>query len=394
MENSDAQPAFASALSVRSDLLEAVGECCNRIREKLCGPADLVFLFFSLDGNEQAKSMAACCADTLGTDRIAGCTAEGIAGVGQEVEDQPAAVVWAARLPEVKIQLMHLSFEHTGDGATFLGWTDESIEPWPETTSLLVLGDPFSFPADYLAEHLNDTHPGVPVIGGMASGARLPGEHALIVGREVYHQGAAVVMLQYQPLCPVVSQGCRPIGKPFIVTRAEQNVIYELGGRPALEQLDSVFSELSASDQQLAREGLHVGRVISEYLEQFTPGDFLIRNVLGIDPQKGAIAVGDYFRVGQTVQFHIRDHRTADTDLRQVLQQVGGKLTSPPRAALLFTCNGRGTRMFPEQDHDVATVKEAFGEIPLAGFFAQGELGPVGDKNFVHGFTASLALFG
>jgi small ligand-binding sensory domain FIST len=189
----------------------------------------------------------------------------------------------------------------------------------------------------------------------------------------------------------VVSQGCRPIGKHFVITRAEQNVIYELGGKPAVIQLHEVLVTLPTREQELVRRGLHLGRAVTEYQDRFGQGDFLVRNVLGIDPDSGAVVVNDFVRVGQTVKFHIRDSQTADADLRQLLaarQQAGAN----PLGVLLFSCNGRGTRMFPEPHHDAAAIAKAFGSVPLAGFFAAGELGPVGGKNFVHGFTASIAL--
>ncbi len=178
----------------------------------------------------------------------------------------------------------------------------------------------------------------------------------------------------------------------MVVTKAQQNVILELGGKPALKQLRDLFGTLSEQEQALIQHGLHVGCVINEYQDQFERGDFLVRNVIGFEPEIGAIGIGQYVRVGQTVQFHVRDADTADEDLRGLL--VGAKQGSrPPDGALLFTCNGRGTRLFPRADHDALALKEVFGELPVAGFFAQGEIGPVGGQNFVHGFTASIAFF-
>jgi small ligand-binding sensory domain FIST len=190
----------------------------------------------------------------------------------------------------------------------------------------------------------------------------------------------------------LVSQGCRPIGDPFVITKAERNVIYELGGVPAVVQLHNLLISLPTHEQDMVRRGLHLGRVVNEYQEHFEYGDFLIRNVLGIDPESGAIIIGDYVRVGQTVKFHLRDWQSADADLRQMLAAVR-KSGGAPGGALLFTCNGRGTRLFPEPHHDALAIREVLGDIPVAGFFAAGELGPVGGRNFMHGFTASIALF-
>jgi small ligand-binding sensory domain FIST len=287
---------------------------------------------------------------------------------------------------------MRLVFERTTEGGTFTGWPSELPEPWPEGTAMLLLGEPFSFPADALIERLNDDRPGMPVLGGMASGGWSPGQNKVLLGRQEFDSGAVAVFLQGQlRVRSIVSQGCRPIGRTFVVTKAEQNVILELGGIPAMQRLQEVFETLSDREKELVRSGLHVGRVQSEYREGFGRGDFLIRNVVGADPKLGAIAVGDYVRVGQTVQFHVRDAETADEDLREMLASGNDGDTA---GALLFTCNGRGMRLFPEPHHDASSVQKQFGQIPLAGFFAQGELGPVGGKNFLHGFTASIALFG
>jgi small ligand-binding sensory domain FIST len=191
----------------------------------------------------------------------------------------------------------------------------------------------------------------------------------------------------------VVSQGCRPIGHHLIVTKTEGNVVQELGGKPALLQLKAIFDALPTSDQQLVQRGLHLGRVVNEYQDHFEQGDFLVRNVMGVDPNDGTLAVGDFFRPGQTVQFHVRDHTTADEEMRQLLAAVRDDPQSMPRAGLLFTCNGRGSRLFPEPGHDAKLLQEYLGDIPLAGFFAAGELGPIAGSNFMHGFTASAVLF-
>ena len=190
---------------------------------------------------------------------------------------------------------------------------------------------------------------------------------------------------------PVVSQGCRPIGRPLVITRAEENVIIELGGRPALERLHEIFGSLDEADRRLVRTSLHVGRAATEYKDRFDRGDFLVRNVVGADPESGVIAVGDLVRTGQTMQFHVRDAASADDDLRLLLareREAGARAVG----ALVFTCNGRGMRLFDEPGHDARCLEECLGPLPAAGFFAQGEIGPIGNRTFLHGFTASIAL--
>lgn len=384
---------FAAALSTVRDTREAVQQLCEEVGQKLGGSADLALLFFSLDHAPQAEAIARDVCQTLGTKNVLGCTGESIAGNGKEVEDGPALSLWAARWPKVEQRLLQLEFERTPDGGMINGWPEDLPEELPPDAFLILLADPFFFPADLLLERLNEDRPGLRVIGGMASGGHQPGINRLICGDKVLREGAIAVLVQGDvKLRTVVSQGCRPIGKPFVVTKSDRNVVLELGGRPALLQLKEIFDQLPAREQALVQSGLHLGRVVSEYQDRFEQGDFLVRNVVGIDPNQGAVAVGDFIRVGQTVQFHIRDEESADAELRQMLAKVRVAGVSSEAGALLFTCNGRGTRLFRMPHHDASCVAEGLGNLPLAGFFAQGEIGPVTGKNFLHGFTASVAI--
>lgn len=384
----------AAHLSTAADAAIAIAECVDAIRLQLSGPASVVFLFASPHFGEQLGQAAAELARQLETVHVLGCTGESIVGGGREVESERAIAVWAAILPEASLTSFPLSFTRTAEGGAIEGWPDELSGEWPEGSALLLLGDPYSFPADVLAERLNEDRPGVPLLGGMASGGGTPGETRLVLGDRVLAEGAVAVLLRgVAGLRSVVSQGCRPIGKPFVVTKTERNVLLELGGLPALSQLKKVFDELPNREKQMFQRGLHVGRVVSEYRESFEAGDFLVRNVLGIDPRNGSIVAGDFFRPGQTVQFHLRDHETADDDLKQLLRALAKDSQDTPAGALIFTCNGRGTHLFPQSDHDAQCVAQALGPIPAAGFFAAGELGPVGTANFMHGFTASIAVF-
>ena len=227
------------------------------------------------------------------------------------------------------------------------------------------------------------------MIGGLASGANAPGGNRLVLDDQILSAGAVGAFLGPDArFTTVVSQGCRPVGDPFVITRAEGNIVYELAGRPALERLQDLVRGLTDDERQLLSTGVHLGRVIDESKTEFDRGDFLIRNVLGGDPQNGAIAVGDFVEVGSTAQFQVRDAASADEDLRQL---IGGHSAE---GALVFTCNGRGTRLFGRPDHDAEVVAEGFPGAAVAGMFCAGELGPVGKRNFLHGFTASVALFG
>ena len=328
----------------------------------------------------------------LGSRVLVGCTAESVASNGHEYENGPAIAVWAACLPGCGIDAFHIAFERTLDGLLATGAPSaEAATSSPRAAFLL--GDPFSCSVDSMLAHFGAEFPGLPVLGGMASGASAPGENRLFVNDGEYDHGCVgVVVGGPVSIRSVVSQGCRPIGKPFVVTRANRNMVVELGGRPALEQLNTIYRDSDPVDQQLIQKGLHVGLAMSEYKESFGRGDFLIANVVGADRESGAIALGNLVRTGQTVQFHVRDAGTADEDLRSLLSS--SLESGPASGGLLFSCNGRGTRMFPAPHHDASTIREVAGLIPLAGFFAQGELGPIAGQNYIHGFTASVAIFG
>lgn len=383
----------ASALSTLETTHLALREACTQALEQLGGTPDLAMLFFSPHHGRQPERLAAEACELLGTDNLLGCNGEAIVGTGREIEHDPAISLWLAKWPGVQTSLFQLQFERTREGGVIQGWPESLAGEWPADTFLMLLGEPFSFPTDLLLDRLNEDRPGVPVVGGMASGGSEPGDNRLLLGRASLAEGAAAVLVSGPVrLRTVVSQGCRPIGRPFVVTRAERNVIQELGGKPALIQLKEIFDGLPTREQLLVQKALHVGRVVSEYQERFEQGDFLVRNVVGIDPNNGAIAVGDYIRPGQTVQFHVRDQEAADAELRQMLA-AAGKRSTGPAGALLFTCNGRGTRMFSQPHHDAECIAKALGPVPVAGLFAQGEIGPIGRQNFIHGFTASVAIF-
>lgn len=388
-------PRAAAALSELPDTLDAARDACARAKAELGVAPNLAFVFASFHHQPRFEALAEILHRELAAGCVLGCTGESIVGNAREIEGGAALALWLAYLPQTTLVPMHLEFLATsGEGGTFTGWPDSWGDGPPAGASLVLLAEPFSFPADVLLARLHDDRPKLHVVGGMASGGWEPGQNRLLAGDRSFDRGAVALLVHGATrLRSVVSQGCRPIGRPLVVTKAERNVIVELGGRPALKQLQEVFETLTAAEQGLVRQGLHVGQVINEYQENFGRGDFLIRNVQGADPQSGAIAIGDYVRVGQTVQFHVRDAATADEDLDAMLSAAKA---GPPRdclGALLFTCNGRGTRLFDAADHDARAVARHWQGLPVAGFFAQGEIGPVGGKSFVHGFTASVALF-
>ncbi|MCX7620196.1 MAG: FIST C-terminal domain-containing protein, partial [Acidimicrobiales bacterium] len=254
---------------------------------------------------------------------------------------------------------------------------------------LLLLADPASFPIEDLLALTAARHPRLTIIGGVASAGFAPGANRLVLDGHSFDDGAVGVLLPTDAinLETVVSQGCRPIGDPFTVTRAERNVVFEIAGRPALEKLVQILGTLPEAERQLARSGLYIGLVIDEHKLDFDRGDFLVRNVIGVDHESGAVAVNDLVPLGATVQFQVRDAEAADDDLRALLK---GRDAA---AALVFTCNGRGTRLFGEPDHDARVITDLTGSRATAGMFCAGEIGPIGGRSFLHGFTASMAIF-
>jgi len=386
---------FAAALSQASQTTQALDEVCSTIGSFFSEAPGLVLAFFSPHHLPSARQLAEELHRRLKPGCLLGCVGETIIGNDREVEQNPALSVWAGRWPrKIEMTPFHLVLERTSEGASLLGWPDALVGASPKDTAVLLLGDPFTFPVNLFLDQINEDTPGLRVLGGMASGVRGPGQSRFLFGSELRDQGAVGVVLQGAlGLRSVVSQGCRPVGRPLVITRADDTCIQELGGRSPLELLRELWQSLTPQEQRLMQQGLHIGRVINEYQDLFQRGDFLVRNVMQLARQTGALTITARVRVGQTVQFHIRDAVTADEDLHALLQLDLSAHDKKPGAALLFSCNGRGTRLFPQPDHDASVIRAEAGAIPLAGFFAQGELGPVGGQNFIHGFTASVALF-
>ena len=349
-------------------------------------PADLAFVFLSPSHLDDAAAALAAVRDELAPAHLVGCVAEGVVAGRRELEEGPAAAVWAASLPGARIDTFHAEAFETEDAFEVSG-----IPDLDGAALVTLLVDPFTFPADALLARVNEDLPGLPVVGGVAVGGREAGSQALIVDDEIHDAGAVGAVLADVAVRAVVSQGCAPIGRDSVITHAEGNVVYELAGQPALERLKEELAALAPDEQALAARGLLAGLVIDENRPTYGRGDYLMRGLLGFDEESGALAVGAPVRVGQTLRFHVRDASSADEDLRDALLRA----LADGRAAggLLFTCNGRGTNMFPEPDHDAAVVSDALGTPALAGFFCGGEIGPVGGRTFLHGFTATMALF-
>jgi small ligand-binding sensory domain FIST len=366
---------------------EAVGAVAGEVLEQLDGDRpDLVVCFVSRHHVEAFPDIAAGLRAILEPDVLIGATAVSIAGGPREVEDEPALSVWAADWGGGHASGFVLDVQSTPDGVRVEGWPTDLADG----ATVLLLADPFSTPVADLLALCNERVPGLRVIGGLASAGNVAGANRLALDARVVPSGAVGVVLPPDiPVRTVVSQGCRPVGSPFTVTKSDQNVVLELGGRSAIARLEELVAMADERDRALLARGLHVGIVVDEQKVEFERGDFLVRSVLGADHRTGTVTVGELIDVGQVIQFHVRDAEAADEDLNELLAGVGAV-----RGALLFTCNGRGVHLFGNPDHDTGLIEEWLGPVPLAGAFCAGEIGPIGGRNFLHGFTASIALFG
>ena len=378
-----------AALAINPQARRAAAEATEEAA-RLLGESEpsLAIVFASAHFSSQAEAVVGAVHEAASPRALAGCVAEAVVGAGREIESQPAVSVWLASL-DAKPRTFHCRVSTTNGDTTLSGW------PPDPAGAYLLIADPFSFPAEMLLNVMNEGAPGSPsIVGGLASGGTVPGETRLFLDQNVLSSGAVGVALTGQEVVALVSQGCRPIGPVLTVTRSEGNVILELGGLTPVERIQEMYASLPEHDRELVTQGLLIGRVIDEYKTDFERGDFLVRGVVGADPESGAIAIGDAVAVGETIQFHVRDESSADEDLRTALKVARDKAGGHGIAGgLLFTCNGRGSRMFSTPDHDAALLASELGDPPVAGFFCAGELGPIGSKSFLHGFTASMALF-
>ena len=425
-------PFAACAISGHLDTRTAATEVADNLFDELSAPitagkslCDLALVFGSFHHRSAFDDAAAIIRKTISPRVLLGVTAEAVLGLDKELEGVAGLSAIALRLPGVRLHPWYSTPEDPiplSDPAKLRERLGIDLTA-TDFRATIMFGDPFSTPITRLlpaitncgnefpksefrvpSENLNQSDLdselstrnsvlSVPVIGGMASGASQPGLNVLVLNDRVFNAGAIGVSMSGNiDIDFIVSQGCRPIGTPFVVTKSKENMIFELGGRKAIDVLQEMANELSDAEKRLLSRGLLMGTVINEYKDRFGRGDFLVRNVMGFDQRAGAIVAGEMCRVGQTIQFHVRDAATAAEDL-QLLLDGQALHPNPPVAAFLFSCNGRGERLFGQPNHDLNIIRERLGEdLPVAGFFCAGEFGPIGDRSFLHGHTASLAV--
>lgn len=387
---------FASAISQAETSEAAIDSALHDIADQMAGlPVDLLIITMTFHHAEVADHIVDQAMTLLTPAAMIGTTAGGVVANGIEVEGDPAITLLAAHLPGAAMN----TFTYND-----LDWPASAQAPHDlrhnlmgdlyedEPKLVMMFADPFSVPMSKLLPTLDKATDGAPVVGGMASGALEPnGNRMLIDGRALTEGAVGVVLTGNLSVETTVSQGCRPIGHPLVITQCNKNLIQQLGGQNVMQVVREMTEQLDTENRMLMQQGLLVGRVINEYKDRFGRGDFLIRNVLGAAKDESYIAVSDFVKVGQTVQFHVRDKRTAEEDLHLLLDAQ--KLHGPPAGVFLCTCNGRGTGMYEQPDRETTIIAQHLGDVPLTGFFAAGEIGPIGHNNFVHGFTASMALF-
>lgn len=383
---------IGAAFSTHADTGEAARQACAEVQEQLAGAVpDLAYVFLTPEHLGDPAAAVDAVRTSVSSRHIVGCVSQGVLAGSREFQRGPAVAVWAASLPAATLTPFYVEggrayqpdATEAGIALPFLG----------DPILVTMLVDPFGFPADAVLQVYDTAYAGVPLVGGFATGGGRSGTQALILDDEIYRDGAVGMAIADVSVATVVSQGCAPVGREAVVTSAEANVIHELAGEPALERLHGEFRTFSERERKLASEGLLAGLVIDENKPAYGRGDFLIRGILGADRDSGSLSVGERVRTGQTVRFHVRDATSARDDLDRALDDAIAATEARPAGALLFTCNGRGSHMFAEGDHDAAAVTQRLDQAPIAGFFCGGEIGPIGGRTFVHGFTATLAVF-
>ena len=389
---------WSSAVSDSPSFTEAVTQASEQILANLDGKhPDLAVVFISSHHMPSYVVAPELLAETLGAKVLIGCSAAGVIGGGQEVERRPGIAISAAILPGVELSPFHLNQDE-------LPSPDAGPEEWQallgiraeDCPAIMLLPDPFTLRSDHLLAGLDFAYPSTVKIGGLASGGGQPGANALFINDRSVRSGAVGVAFSGDlEVETIVAQGCRPIGEPLVVTESEINVISKLGDQTPLEVLRDLFETAETREKRLIRRSLQIGIIMDRLAQNSSEGEFLIRNVLGADEEDGTLAVGELVQEGQVVQFFVRDAQAADEDLRLMLEEYIDNLDEAdiPASALLFSCIGRGQYLYGSPDHDTSVFTDIVADIPIAGFFSNGEIGPLGDQTFLHGYSASFALF-
>lgn len=411
---------WANALSKRSSLEAALTEVSQLASERLNAPADLAILFISSAFTSEFLRVLPLLKELLQVNHLIGCGGNGIigqpqSGSTQEIEDEPAITLTLAHLPGIGIQTFHVTAKALPD-------PDSPPQRWIELMGIqpeddpqfLLMADSASAKINELLQGLDFAYSGSAKIGGLTSGSSMFGGSGLFCDGQMYHEGTVGVALSGNILMDtIVAQGCRPIGPAFLVTEAERHIALEVEKIPTsmvsiprdlneqplmtpLKALESLLAELDDEDRSLAQKALSVGIASNELKQVLEPGDYLIRNLIGVDPKVGAIAIGDRIRAGQRIQFHLRDARASAEDIETLMMRYQSRIAgaeNSPQGILLFSCLGRGERFYEEPNFDTGVMSQYVPNVPIAGFFCFGEIGPIGGCTYLHGYTASIGIF-
>lgn len=409
---------WCSAISDNPSLERGIEEVTSQIKNDMgSSPTDVALFFVSSQFSNRYQEASTHLREKITTPILIGSSGGGVVGDGKEVEHRPAVSLVAASLPHVTLHPFHLEAEEIPD-------LDDSPESWEDLVGIrrteraklaeparqavraqraqpaehphfLLVADPFSFPCEEFLMGLDYSFPQSIKIGGLASGATSPGGNALYLNEKVYHSGLVGLAFSGEiDLEAVVAQGCRPIGEPLVITNCTDNILLEVNHQPPLTVLQDLALRLSGRDLNLMRHSLFLGLLMDPFRSEPARGDFLVRNILGVDYEKGILVIGSPLRKGQVVQFHLRDARTSHEDLHLLLSRYMVKnMERRPLAALLFSCLGRGEYLYGVPHHDSLQFYEKAGKIPLGGFFCNGEIGPVGNTTYLHGYTSCFAIF-
>jgi small ligand-binding sensory domain FIST len=385
-----------SSVSISQNLDENIQHCVAETQSRLEKTPDLSLLFVSKHFARDYERAAREICEKLSCKVLIGCSAGGVIGAGKEVEGMPGLSLTSALLPGVAIRSFHWEQEEMPS-------LDGSPRPWEdlfgvtakEEPQFVILGDPFTFAPEEWLNGLDFAYPQASKVGGLASGASRPGGNALFLNTETYRSGLIGVALSGNiVLDTAVAQGCYPIGPTLAVSDCEENLLKKLDGRPALEVLSEILSDLTPEEQELIQHSLFVGIVMDSMKKSYSRGDFLIRNLLGADSDEGHLLVAARLHQGQTIQFHLRDAKASSSDLDTVLSAFTKDHEGDAyEGALLFSCLGRGQHLYGCSNHDSERFEHFMGTLPLGGFFCNGEIGPVDGMTYVHGYTSSFGLF-
>ncbi len=390
---------WANALSTRPSLEAAVAEVVELASSSLQAPADLGLVFISSAFTSEYPRLLPLLQERLSVPVLIGCSGGGIVGMQQgqiqEMEGSPALSLTLAHLPNVEVKAFHVVAEELPDlDSSPTAWVDLfGVAPSP-TPQFIVISEPFSSQINDLLQGLDFAYPGSVSVGGLASSSQIGGRISLFINDRIYKEGTVGVALSGNiVLEAIVAQGCRPIGKPYQISSCERNILLELEAQPPLVVLRNLLESLSEYDRQLAQHSLFVGVARDEFKQNLEQGDFLIRNLLGVDPKFGAIAVGDRLRPGQRIQFHLRDAETSADDLEYLLGRYQKQTQFQSAAgALMFACVGRGEELYGKPNFDSQMFSRYLNNVPLGGFFCGGEIGPVGGNTFLHGYTTVFGI--